>query len=218
MFEALQGSIQGGMSNIIHRSTQIKAALLEAIGLIHESNHCLKQALVDQSNSLAKSTEFVRLPKKRTRGTAAGNFIQPAKPVSTNKDEQSNPSYIQFLSSPTSQKVLGHFSWLILQATGKLALHAHTAIYTAVTTSGSMRLKVKVYFTIPSIVLVPSIANVSEQVNTVIAAIDGTIHRLQLWGERDRGKEEEFLEGTVDTMHDMMTKLKDYFESEGEEN
>ena len=205
------------MSSVIHKSTQIKTALLEAIALIHEGNHCLKQTLAEQSNSLAKSTEYVRLPKKKAKAATTGHFIQQAKPVqqiSLNKDEGSDPSYIQFLSSSTSQNVLGHFSWLILQTVGRLALQAHTSIYNAITTSGCMRLKIKVYFSIPSIVLMPSIANVSEQVNTVMAAIGDTIHRLQPWGNRDQDTEDDFLEETVDAMHEMVKKLRDYFESE----
>ena len=229
--EVLQDSIDTQTAEVIHKTAQCKAALLEIISAVNSIEQQLQKTLEDHSNAMYKSIDYVKLPKAIT---------SPQKSKATRiSDSHSNEYSVQrdgFLCGDSMQQVLGRFSLLLQRSVREMVYSSSTVIYNTLTihpindttvdsdlydihtgdSSNGVKLQARMLFAIPGVVLVPSVADVYDIVSGLMASIADLLHQIQSWApcedEEEVEKEEEKIEEIVDQIHKMQTALKLHFD------
>ena len=219
--EVLQDAIDTQTAEVIHKTAQCKAALLEIISTVNSIEQQLHKTLEDHSNAMYKSIDYVKLPKAIT---------SPQKSKATRiSDSHSNEYSVQrdgFLCGDSMQQVLGRFSLLLQRSVRQMVYSSSTVLYNALTihpindttgdSSNGVKLQARMLFAIPGVVLVPSVADVYGIVSGLMASIVDLLHQIQSWAPcedtEEVDKEEVKIEETVDQIHKMQTALKLHFD------
>ena len=219
--EVLQDAIDTQTAEVIHKTAQCKAALLEIISTVNSIEQQLHKTLEDHSNAMYKSIDYVKLPKAIT---------SPQKSKATRiSDSHSNEYSVQrdgFLCGDSMQQVLGRFSLLLQRSVRQMVYSSSTVLYNALTihpindttgdSSTGVKLQARMLFAIPGVVLVPSVADVYGIVSGLMASIADLLHQIQSWAPcedtEEVDKEEVKIEETVDQIHKMQTALKLHFD------
>ena len=223
--EAMQNFIDDQKDIVIYKATQIRNALQEIVVLVEETHDQLLQTLQDHSNTMSKSKDFVKLP---TLTTTTKSKRKPVIKTSHKADKlvlQDTPvkQPTSSLSTNVIQKVLQEFSNLIREAVASLVIKSLTVLHDAICQfpitiqelkepiESRIGLIVMIKFSIPSVLLVPTVANVYDIINELILSLADLLPRLQPWGVSG-DEDEEDMEKVVDKVYEMRTSLKTYFE------